>query len=227
MLLNEFRTVHQFFVKDLHMKFQSNLMIVAILWGGAALCSAQSLYNSASANVSATDQQKVAGSYRAQHQLEEFVIGAEDVLAVNVWKEPEISRTVPVRPDGKITLPLIGEIQASGLTAQKLQEEIGRRLATYVSNPDVTVIVQEVKSLKFNIMGEVVKPGSYTLSKPMTVLNAIAIAGGLRDFAKQGNIYVLRVTENGIVRLPFDYKSVIKARKQDLELQPRDTVVVP
>ena len=209
------------------MKFQSNLMIVAILWGGAALCSAQSLYNSASANVSAADQQKVAGSNRTQHQLEEFVIGAEDVLAVNVWKEPEISRTVPVRPDGKITLPLIGEIQASGLTAQKLQEEIGRRLATYVSNPDVTVIVQEVKSLKFNIMGEVVKPGSYTLSKPMTVLNAIAIAGGLRDFAKQGNIYVLRVTENGIVRLPFDYKSVIKARKQDLELQPRDTVVVP
>jgi len=88
MLLNEFRTVHQFSVKDLHMKFQSNLMIVAILWGGAALCSAQSLYNSASANVSAADQQKVAGSNRTQHQLEEFVIGAEDVLAVNVWKEP-------------------------------------------------------------------------------------------------------------------------------------------
>jgi polysaccharide export outer membrane protein len=163
-------------------------------------------------------------------RLDQYIIGSEDVLAVNIWKEPEISRTVPVRPDGKITLPLIGDIQASGLTPRKLQDNITNGLRSYLSTPEVTVIVQEVKSLKFNIVGEIARPGSYTLSQPMTVLDAIAVGGGLRDFAKGSRIYVLRSNNDGSRgRLPFDYKQVIKGKKlsENVELRPGDTIVVP
>jgi len=155
----------------------------------------------------------------------DYVIGSEDVLAVNIWKEPEISRTVPVRPDGKITLPLVGDVQASGLTPHKLEESLRDGLKAYVANPEVTVIVQEVKSLKFNIVGEINRPGSYPLSQPMTVLDAIAVGGGLRDFAKGSHIYVLRNNS----RLAFNYKQVIKGKQMsdNVKLQPGDTIVIP
>jgi polysaccharide biosynthesis/export protein len=161
---------------------------------------------------------------------EDYVIGSEDVLAINIWKEPEISRTLPVRPDGKITLPLVGDIQASGLTTHRLQDDIANSLRSYVSNPEVTVIVQEVKSKNFNIVGEIAKPGSYPLSEPITVLDAIALGGGLRDFAKGSHIYVLRSNSDGThAKLPFDYKQVIKGKKlaENVALHPGDTVVVP
>jgi polysaccharide export outer membrane protein len=161
---------------------------------------------------------------------DKYVIGNEDVLNVSVWKEPDISRIVPVRPDGKITLPLVGEIQASGITPLQLQYNITDGLRAYVSNPDVTVIVQEVKSLKFNIVGEITKPGSYVLTEPMTVLDAIAAGGGLRDFAKGSRIYVLRANADGShSKLPFDYKNVIKGKRvnDNIELHPGDTIVVP
>jgi polysaccharide export outer membrane protein len=161
---------------------------------------------------------------------DDYIIGSDDVLAVDIWKEPEISRTVPVRPDGKITLPLIGDIQAGGLTPHKLQDNIAVGLRSYVSSPEVTVIVQEVKSLKFNIVGEITKPGSYPLSQRTTVLDAIATGGGLRDFAKSSRIYVLRANTDGSPsRLPFDYKQVINGKKlsENIELRPGDTVVIP
>lgn len=160
----------------------------------------------------------------------DYIIGSDDVLSISVWKEPELTRTVPVRPDGKITLPLIGDIQASGLTPRTLQENITAGLKSYVSSPEVTVIVQEVKSSKFNIVGEIAKPGSYPLSEPTTVLDAIALGGGLRDFAKRTHIYVLRNNTDGThAKLPFDYKEVIKGKKlsQNVELHPGDTIVVP
>ena len=161
---------------------------------------------------------------------DEYVIGPDDILAVNVWKETEISRSVPVRPDGKISLPLIGDLPASGRTPVQLQRDIKQQLLAYLSNPEVTVVVQEVKSHKFNIVGEVQKPGSYVMSGPMTVLDAIAVAGGLRDFAKETRIYVLRATNTGSpIRLPFNYKRIIKGNdlRQNVELEPRDTIVVP
>lgn len=164
------------------------------------------------------------------NHLDDYIIGSDDVLSVNVWKEQEISRTVPVRPDGKITLPLIGDIQAGGLTPRKLQENIAQGLKSYVSGPEVTVIVQEVKSLKFNIVGEITKPGSYPLSEPTTVLDAIAVGGGLRDFAKRSHIYVLRTNGDGShSKLQFDYKEVIKGKNlsQNVELHPGDTIVIP
>jgi len=159
-----------------------------------------------------------------------FVIGVDDVLAINVWKEPDVSRSVPVRSDGKISLPLVGEVTAAGETPKKLEVEIGKRLQNYISEPEVTVIVQEIKSQKVNILGQVSKPGSYPLTNTMTVLDAIALAGGFRDFAKQKGIYVLRQTADGNqVRLPFNYKEVIKGKNanQNVTLEPRDTVVIP
>jgi polysaccharide export outer membrane protein len=166
----------------------------------------------------------------AASPIEEYSIGPDDLLAVNVWKEPEISRNVVVRPDGRISLPLVGDLRASGRTPVQLQADIKGQLSSYLTNPEVTVIVQEARSQKFNILGEVEHPGSYPLSRSMTVLDAIAIAGGLRDFAKSRKIYVLRIQGDGSrARFPFNYKAVIKGQNQsqNIELQARDTVVVP
>jgi polysaccharide export outer membrane protein len=159
-----------------------------------------------------------------------FVIGVDDILAINVWKEPDISRSVPVRSDGKISLPLVGELQARGQTPKKLEVEIAKRLQQYISDPEVTVIVQEIKSQKFNVLGMVMRPGSYPLTKPTTVLDAIALAGGFRDFAKQKDIYVLRpVAQGSPKRLTFNYKDVVKGRNpaQNIELESNDTIVIP
>jgi polysaccharide export outer membrane protein len=149
-------------------------------------------------------------------------------LVVNVWKEPDLSRSVVVRPDGKITLPLLKDMDASGSTPEQLQSRIEKGLADYVSKPSVTVIVQEAKSHKFNILGAVQKPGTYILSGPMTVLDAIALAGGLREWAKAKSIYILRMAPDGSrKRIPFDYKKVVKGAEQDAALEIRDTIVVP
>jgi polysaccharide export outer membrane protein len=161
---------------------------------------------------------------------ESYIIGVDDVLAVNVWKEPEVSRTVPVRSDGKISLPLAGEVQASGETPRQLETELSAKLRSYISEPEVTVIVEQSKSQKFNVLGQVAKPGSYLLGNSPTVLDAIALAGGFRDFAKQKSIYVLRQNSDGTqARLPFNYKDVVKGKnsEQNVRLQPNDTVVVP
>jgi polysaccharide export outer membrane protein len=159
-----------------------------------------------------------------------YVIGPADVLAINVWKDTELSKTMPVRPDGNISLPLIGETRASGLTAAQLQDLIAQKLKGYVTNPEVNVVVQEVRSRTFNVMGKVTKPGSYDLTRPMTVLDAVALAGGFQDFAKITKIYVLRRGADGSQKiLPFNYKRVIKGQALDenVQLQPGDTVVAP
>jgi polysaccharide biosynthesis/export protein len=179
-----------------------------------------------------TDQPSGAPLARAggDPTSEEFVIGTGDVLAINVWKETEISRSVPVRPDGRISLPLVGDLQASGKTPKQLESEIKTKLKDFVSEPEVTVIVQEIKSQKFNVLGMVMRPGSFPLTKPMTVLDAIALSGGFRDFAKQKDIYVLRNTQDGKqLRLPFNYKDVVKGHNsaQNVELELNDTIIVP
>jgi polysaccharide biosynthesis/export protein len=159
-----------------------------------------------------------------------FVIGNEDVLAISVWKEPEISRVIPVRSDGKISLPLIGELQATGKTPKQLQAEITGELQSYISEPEVTVIVQEIKSQRFNILGHVERPGSYLLTPPMTVVDAIAGAGGPREFAKLKGVYILRRQSDGkSVRISFNYKEALQGKRpeQNITLQARDIVVVP
>ena len=159
-----------------------------------------------------------------------YIIGAGDVLAVNVWKETELTRTVLVRPDGRISLPLIGEVQAAGRTTDQVQAEILDRLASFISHPQVNVIVQEIKSRTFNVVGKVVKPGEFDLLRPMNVLDGIALAGGFTEFAKTAKVYVLRKGPEGKTEmLPFNYKKVIKgeALDQNVPLQPGDTIVVP
>jgi len=159
-----------------------------------------------------------------------YIIGNDDVLSINVWKETEISRSVPVRSDGKISLPLVGEVQAAGNTPLKLEQDISAKLKSYIAEPEVTVIVQQVNSQKFSILGQVNRPGSYPIANTATVLDAIAIAGGFRDLAKQKSIYVLRQNPDGSqARIPFNYKEVVKGKSpgQNIKLQPRDTIIVP
>jgi polysaccharide biosynthesis/export protein len=158
-----------------------------------------------------------------------FVIGNDDVLAINVWKEPDISRSIPVRSDGKISLPLVGEVQAAGLTPLKLENDIAIKLKSYISEPEVTVMVQQVNSQKFNILGQVARPGSYVIANSPTVLDAIALAGGFRDFAKQKSIYILRQGASGESRIRFNYKDVSQGKnmEQNIKLQPGDTIIVP
>lgn len=159
-----------------------------------------------------------------------LLIGPEDILVIDVWKEPEISRTIPVRPDGKISLPLAGELQASRLTPGQLQTEISQKLQAFISEPEVTVMVQEVKSRRFNILGQVARPGSYQLTNVMTILDAIAVAGGLRDFAKRKSIYLLRPNQDGTqTRIPFNYKNAVKGvdPQQNIKLASLDTIIVP
>ena len=177
-----------------------------------------------------SDAAAVTATVKMEAPVNEYVIGPDDVLAINVWKEPEVSRTLPVRPDGNISLPLVGDLMAGGRTPEQLQKEIKERFVEYLSDPVVTVLVQEAKSHKFNIVGEVEKPGSYVMNTPMTVLDAIALAGVLREFARATKIYVLRIQGNGQrMRLPFNYKQVIKGNdlQADVQIQPRDTIVVP
>jgi polysaccharide biosynthesis/export protein len=180
------------------------------------------------APTASSGQNESASSARAHDDT--YSIGADDILAINVWKEPDLTRSVPVRSDGKISLPLIGELQAAGVTPKQLEQDISKKLTSYVAEPEVTVIVQEIRSRKFNILGQVAKPGSFPITRTTTVLDAIALAGGFRDFAKQKSIYILRQKSDGTQqKLPFNYKEVVKGKnvEQNITLEPRDTVVVP
>jgi polysaccharide export outer membrane protein len=158
-----------------------------------------------------------------------YSIGPEDVLTIDVWKEPEISRTVPVRRDGKISLPLLNDLQAAGLTPTQLSAEIVARLRATVINPHVTVIVTQMSSQRIYILGQVTRGGAYPLVPNMTAVQALSIAGGFTPFAKLKKIYVTR-TENGENKIfPINYKDVIKGHnsQQNIQLKPGDTIVVP
>jgi polysaccharide export outer membrane protein len=205
------------------------LLVCALL--SSSLCAQTTAGDQNRANPSTTTAapDHEAGASAAKPHDDSFVIGNDDVLAINVWKEPDISRSIPVRSDGKISLPLVGEVQAAGLTPLKLEKDIASKLKNYISEPEVTVMVQQVNSQKFNILGQVVKPGSYVIANSPTVLDALALAGGFRDFAKQKSIYVLRKSATGESRIAFNYKEVSQGKNmaQNIKLQPGDTIIVP
>jgi polysaccharide export outer membrane protein len=159
----------------------------------------------------------------------DYVIGPEDMLNVNVWKEAEMSGTVPVRPDGKISLPLLNDVQAAGLTPTQLADQVSEKLKKYVEQPRVTVVVTQVNSRRYFVLGEVTKAGAYPLVSNMTVLQALSSAGGFTQFANAKNIYVLRVENGKQNKLPFNYRDVVKGRnaEQNILLKPGDTIVVP
>ena len=158
-----------------------------------------------------------------------YVIGAQDVLDISVWKEPEVSRVVPVRPDGKISLPLLNDVQAAGLTPAQLAAQITESLKKFVTSPQVTVIVTTINSQRVYILGEVTRPGAFPMLPGMTVMQALSSAGGFTPFAKMKSIYVLRAENGKKVKYPFNYKEAIagKNSEQDILLKAGDTIVVP
>lgn len=158
-----------------------------------------------------------------------YVIGPEDVLNISVWKEPDVSGSVPVRPDGKISLPLLNDIQAAGLTPMQLTDDLTEKLKQFITDPRVTVTVSTVNSRRVYVLGEVTRPGAITLSPDMTVLQALTSAGGPSPYAKTSKIYVLRKENGAQTKLPFNYKDVIKGGSvdQNIELKAGDTIVVP
>ena len=160
---------------------------------------------------------------------EDYVIGAEDVLVVVFWRDKDMSTEVVVRPDGKITLPLLNDIPAAGLTPEQLREKVVAAAARYIEDPAATVVVKQINSRKVFITGQVGKPGSYNLSGPMTVLQLIAMAGGLGEFARRKEIVIIRTEAGRQVSLPFDYEAVSKRSKlqQNILLKPGDAIVVP
>jgi polysaccharide export outer membrane protein len=154
-----------------------------------------------------------------------YVIGAGDLLSVHVWKEPEISRRVAVRPDGKISLPLVQDVQAAGLTPAQLGAALAEAFRMHLKDPEVAVVVDQVHSKKFHVLGEVARPGSFPLLTPTTILQALTEAGGFREFANTKRIQLIR----GPKRYQFDYHAVVNGRKleQNVPLEPGDTIVVP
>jgi polysaccharide export outer membrane protein len=160
---------------------------------------------------------------------QEYLVGESDVLNVNVWKEPEVTQTVVVRTDGYISLPLINEVKVSGMTPVQIQDLIATKLKAYMTSPQVTVTVTEIRSKRAFITGEVARPGGYSLNTETSVLQLIAQAGGLTAYAKRENITVLRFENGKQQRLPFRYKEVVQGKntEQNVALRPGDIVVVP
>ena len=159
----------------------------------------------------------------------DYRVGTGDVIQVSVWKEPEASTTVVVRPDGKISIPLVNDLVVNGKTPLEIQEIVSERLTPFINAPNITITVREIHSKKVYVLGEVNRNGSFPVVQPTTVLQILTEAGGLRPYAKEKSIYILR-TENGKQqRLPFNYKEVVSGRKmeQNIFVQPGDTIVVP
>ncbi len=185
-------------------------------------------------------QARAEGAHSAQGQAADpvqkpvaqdpnYVIGPQDVLDISVWKENELTRTVPVRPDGKISIPLLNDVRAAGLTPNQLAAQITTSLKKFVTDPQVTVIVTQINSQRVYILGEVIRTGAYPLLPDMTILQALSSAGGFTQFANRKKIYMFRVENGKQVKYPFDYKAVIDGKQSDqnVVLKAGDTIVVP
>lgn len=158
-----------------------------------------------------------------------YVIGTDDVLSIVYWKDKDMSADAKVRPDGRIALPLINEVQAAGLTPEQLHKKLTEESKKYMEDANITVVVREINSRKAFITGEVNKPGPYPLTAPTTVMQLISMAGGLREYADAKKIMIMRSENGRQTSLPFNYKEVAggKNLQQNIELKPGDTVVVP
>ncbi|MGH9681092.1 MAG: polysaccharide biosynthesis/export family protein [Candidatus Acidiferrales bacterium] len=158
-----------------------------------------------------------------------YVIGPQDVLDISIWKEPDVSRTVPVRPDGRISLPLINDVQAAGLSPQQLAKNVTEKLRKYLNAPQVTVIVTAINSQRVFVVGEVMRAGAFPLIPGMTVMQALSSAGGFTTFADMKKIHIMRMHDGATTQLPFNYREVLKGDnpEQNIKLEPGDTVVVP
>jgi polysaccharide export outer membrane protein len=179
-----------------------------------------------------------AGQSAPGENAADYRIGPEDMLTISVWKNEAVSKTVPVRPDGKISLPLVNDVTAAGLTTLELKDVLVKKLAEYIPAPEVSVIVSEVRSFKVSVMGEVAKPARYELKSHTTVLDALALAGGFTPFAARSKVVILRPEGNEMKRIPFNYPKVVKNQglmdilrggegEDNFYLRNGDIIVVP
>jgi polysaccharide biosynthesis/export protein len=200
-----------------------------LIFGFIVLLEAAVLVCAQSAQKSPPTSDAKAPVQTAPAAASDYKIGPEDVLRIDVWKEPDISRTIPVRPDGKISLPLLNDVQASGMTAMELAGSIREGLTKYITSPQVTVTVAQINSRRIFVTGEVTHPGAQSLLPNMTALQALASAGGFTQFARIKSIYVLRTEDGKQVKHPFNYKAVVDGKhpEEDIVLQPGDVIVVP
>ena len=162
-------------------------------------------------------------------ERKQYILGPEDIIEVLVWKEADLSKTVIIRPDGNISLPLIGDIRAAGLKTEDLKENIAKKLKEFVDNPTVSVIVTEINSMRIFIQGEVAAPGVYQLRNYTTVLQAISLAGGFNEWAKRKKIIIIREVDGVRWRIPVDYEKIISGKDidQNIILERGDTIIVP
>jgi len=165
----------------------------------------------------------------ARQEPPDYLIGPNDLLNIHVWREPELTRDVTVTPDGRITFPLIGNIMAQGKTVTELKEIITKKLKNFVTAPEVTVIVNESRSMIIYVIGQVNAPGPYPLAPDMTVLQALSTAGGFSEWADTKNITIVRRQDGKDIQLRFNHKKFISGKnlKQNILLRPNDTIVVP
>jgi len=158
----------------------------------------------------------------------QFVLGTADVIKISVWKNPDLSQTVTIGPDGFVSLPLLGDVHVAGMTANQLAQDLKSRLSSYIVNAQVTVSVVDIRSRQVYVTGQVGKPGGYPLVVPISVLQLIAQAGGLNTFANRKDIVILRGSGSHVERLKFNYNSAVRGDpKQNISLQAGDTVIVP
>ena len=201
---------------------------ITILMGMGLLVAAMSAQTSNAVKSGEAKADRPAGMTEQQDTSSDYVIGADDVLRISVWKEPDLSETLPVRPDGKISMPLLNDVTAAGLTPLQLKDSITEKLKKFIADPRVTVVVSAMNSRRIFVSGEVVHSGPMPLLPHMTMLQALSQAG-FTQFANLKGIYLLR-TENGKQqKVPFNYKEVIKGNhpEENIALKPGDTVVVP
>ncbi len=158
---------------------------------------------------------------------EVYRIGPEDILQISVWKNDTLTRSVPVRPDGKISLPLLNDVQAAGLTALELREVLTRKLAEYMPSPEVSVIVSDIRSFKVSVLGEIGRPGRYELKSWTTVLDLLALAGGFTQFAARSRIVILQPDGKTMKRIPFNYNKALAGEQENFYLRNGDVILVP
>jgi polysaccharide biosynthesis/export protein len=202
--------------------FVSVFVLAAPVFGQQAANSHQA---SAEAVTGPTD----SGSKKPATTDPNYIIGPQDILDINVWKEPTVTRTVPVRPDGKISLPLLDDIQAAGLTPMQLSDSLAQKLKKFIADPQVTVIVSQINSQRVYVIGSVGRPGAYPLVPGMTILQALSSAGGFTAFANEKKIFLLRTVNGRQTKQYFNYKDVINGKNpgQNLIIEAGDTIVVP
>jgi len=176
------------------------------------------------ASASDSDKKPAPGALAT---TDEYRLGAGDKLRIEVYKDPQLSQSVQIRPDGKITLPLIGDMAATGLTPLELRDQIASQLKEYITNPTVTVIVVEATSAHAYVMGEVAHPGEVSLHGPVTIVQAIAMAGGFKEFANTKDVKILRPNGNSVQTIRFNYKDVLSGDAKPVLLRSGDTVIVP